>query len=431
MKMILAVDLGSTCFKAAVFDKALKMTGTGRGFLHYRYDSGGVVELPTAAVEKAFRSAVHEAVSRSHVRPADISSIAITSQAQTFTVCAENGKPKIPFISWLDTRPKQSRQTDLADFGSHCGFNKQIPALLVSKLLFIQKKTGGRLVGRNDRVFVLPSWFVWKLTGKAVTDDNQAAMTGLYSLVSKKWWNKALKRCGITEQNLPALAPLASAPAKTTDAAKAFGIPSGIPVVLAGNDQTAGAWGAGLHRNKGMLITLGTAQVAYRCLKTMPPPSGDFLRGPFKKGLYYKLGADDCGGSVINWASEFLTAGKIEKYFALAAEAPAGSAGLVFEPGLGAGRGVWRGIANHHTKAHFARSVLESIVERMVAMVRRLSPGYASHPVLLAGGGSQNKLWVDMLAKRLGVRLKISSSSPLLGAAMMAAEIPGRRTKGG
>lgn len=419
---ILAIDLGSTFFKAAVFGRSLKLLGEGRAPLKYHYETGGVVELSVANVEKCFRSAIREAITLSRIKTADISAVVITSQAQTFTVCPENGKPKIPFISWLDTRPRQASPARLPDFGIHCGFNEQIPELLVSKLIYLQKKTGNKLVGRTDRVFILPTWFVWKLTGKAVIDNNQAAMTGLYSLVSKGWWPEALKKCRISEKNLPALAPLASVAAHTTKAAEAWGIPSGIPVVLAGNDQTAGAWGVDLHRNKGILITLGTAQVAYRCMKSLPPPREGCLRGPYGDGLFYQLAADDCGCSVVDWAVDLLTEGSdYESFFEAAASVPPGCDGLIFEPEIVSDKGCWHGIGRHHTTAHFARSVIESLVVRMVNMSRLISPRPGAGPVLVAGGGSRHVFWVDLLDKALGTTLTVSSASPLPGAVKMAA----------
>lgn len=427
---ILAIDLGSTFFKAAVFSQSFKLLGEGRAPLKYRYDKGGVVELSVANAEKCFRSAISEAITLSRIKTADISAVAITSQAQTFTVCTESGKPKTPFISWLDTRPGQASPERWRDFGVHCGFSEQIPGLLVSKLIYLQKKTGNKLVGRTDRIFILPAWFVWKLTGKAVVDNNQAAMSGLYSLVSKGWWSEALKRCRISEKNLPALAPLASVAAHTTKAVEALGIPSGIPVVLAGNDQTAGAWGVGLHNNKGILITLGTAQVAYHCLKTLPPAREGCLRGPYGNGLFYQLAADDCGGSVIDWAETVLAGGNRDKtFFEAASKAPPGCDGLIFEPEIGVDKGCWRGIGRHHTTAHFARSVVESLVNRMVDMVRRMNVDVKSTPVLVAGGGSRYAFWVDTLAKALGTRVKLTALSPLIGAAKMAARATGIRSK--
>ena len=420
--MILAIDLGSTFFKAAVFDQALNELGFGRAELQYRFDAGGVVEFGVAHAEERLRSAIREAMAQSRVHASDIRAIGITSQAQTFTICPASGNPKTPFISWQDVRPPQSSQAALPDFGLHCGFNECLPGLLVSKLMHLQDETKRRFIMPEDRVFLLPTWFVWKLTGKMVVDENMAVMTGLHSLVSNGWWPAALERCGISVRNLSALVPLATVGAATTKAAEEWGLPPGIPVVPAGNDQTAGAWGADLRNNRDLLLTLGTAQVAYRCLDALPGPAAGCLRGPYGKGLFYTLVADDCGGSIINWAETLLAGGTADDtFFDAAAKAPPGCEGLVFEPDLSADKGSWRGIGRHHTTAHFARSVVESLVARMAGMVARLDVDTRSTRVLVAGGGSQYAFWLDTLAKAMGTRVTQTAASPLLGAAKMAA----------
>jgi len=417
--MILSIDLGSTSFKAAVFDSDLNMLGEGRALLQYRFDGGGIVELGVAHAEQSFRSAVGSALAQSRVRASEIRGVGVTSQAQTFTVGPEKGSPKIPFVSWQDTRSLQAPCVPWPDFGSHCGFHEQIPGLLVSKLLYLQNQTGQELIGPADRVWLLPTWFVWKLTGKAVADDNLAGMSGLYSLVHGGWWPEALTRCGLTTAHLPALAPPASVAAYTAEAAVDWGLPSGIPVVLAGNDQTAGAWGADLHVNRAVLITLGTAQVAYRCLDSLPAPAEGCLRGTYGDGCAFQMAADDCGCAVVEWAKDLLACGSGDAFFDMASGAPRGCDGLVFDPDLGTGRGAWRGIGRNHTPAHFARSVIESLVSRMNGMVRRISGPGGPARVLVAGGGSRHALWVDLLSEALGVSVTRSSATPLLGAAIM------------
>ncbi len=419
--MILAIDLGSTSFKAAVFDPALNVLGSGSAPLKYKLDAGGVVELEVAHAEERFRNAIRGAIRQGKVRASDIRAIGITSQAQTFTTCQPGGVPKTPFISWLDVRAQDIASRPLPDFGLHCGFNDCLPGLLFSKLAHLHDRAEHRFVRPGDTVFFLPTWFVWKLTGTKAVDCNLAAMSGLYSMVSGEWWPDALARCGIAPGNLPSLIQLGAVAGLTTSAAREWGLPPGIPVVCAGNDQTSGAWGADLQKNKGLLITLGTAQVAYRCLDALPPPAPGCLRGPFGNELFYQLAADDSGCSVVDWAKAlFAERTDGPTFFGSAALAPPGCDGLVFNADLGAGRGSWTGIDRHHTRAHFARSVVESLAGRMAGMVRQLGVDPRATPVLVAGGGSRYAFWVEVLGQAIGARVTQTTTSPLLGAARMA-----------
>ncbi|MBM3892194.1 MAG: hypothetical protein FJ388_24020, partial [Verrucomicrobia bacterium] len=427
------------------------------------------VELDVDGVSAAFRKAVAGALRAADVKATALQAIAITSQAQTFTVLDKRGRAKMRFISWQDNRAGETCATlkktaSLADFAKHCSFGEPLAALQVCQIKHLQQTRPG-FIQPDDLLLKLPTYFVWRLTGEPVIDDNLAAMSGLYSLALRDWWPSALKACGIRHEQLPRVIPVGSVAAhtrlwhtsesvpqvrpasvggvatRTTADARQFGLPEGLPVVLAGNDQTAGAYGAQLDRNNAMLLTLGTAQVAYVCLQRMPPPVCEpscnadtpvravlpqhngadrsvrvtkiavhatapraaLVRGPYPGGRAYRLAADSCGGNIINWAQTVLAGcDNDEKFFAQAAKSERGSRGLIFGPTLDSGKGVWRNVALHHTSADFARSVVESLSKRMAAMVKTLGVNPRRHKILAAGGGSQSALFVQTVSEMLG-----------------------------
>lgn len=411
--MILAIDLGSTSFKAAVFDAKLQETGFGAHRLQHRFEAGGRVEFDVAVVEAAVRGALRTAVARNH----EIEAVAITSQAQTFTMLDEHGAAQGPFISWQDCRATaacEALRRKLPDFGAHTSFGTLVPCHQLCQIRHLRPS-------RRLRPVALPSYVLMLLTGATVTDANLAAMSGLYSLPLKGWWPEALQACGLCEQQLPAVIPIGETAALTTSAARRFGLKAGIPVILAGNDQTAGGYAARLDEKESLLITMGTAQVAYACYRRMPPPREGTIRGPYPGGLSYRMAADSCGGSVINWA-EALLAGCADDdtFFGEAATSPRGCHGLVFEAGLDAGQGAWTNLGFHHTRADLARSVLESLSLRMGGLVDRLGVSLKGRPVLAAGGGSLRPLWRSMVSEILGSRISPTLANPLTGAARMA-----------
>ena len=75
-------------------------------------------------------------------------------------------------------------------------------------------------------------------------------------------------------------------------------LPVGVPVVLAGNDQTAGAFGARLEDSNGVLLTLGTALVAYVCLEKLPAAKPGIARGPYPGGRGYRLTTSSHGAII-------------------------------------------------------------------------------------------------------------------------------------
>ena len=85
-------------------------------------------------------------------------------------------------------------------------------------------------------------------------------------------------------------------------------------------------------------------------------------------------------------------------------------------------------MAFHHTPAEFARSVVESLAQRMADMVRRLNVDPSAGEILVAGGGSRSATWVKLLADELRTPLTVIEADPLSGAARMALASDLRRT---
>lgn len=423
--MILALDLGSTSFKAAVLDRRLRLLGFGRRPIQHRFAPGGRVELDVEEACTALAGAIREAIRSADIQAATLRAVGLTSQAQTFTVISARGRPLLPFISWQDTRAAQAcaRLRDspvLHELPRHCSFGTLLPALQLCQLKHLQT-TRPQLLAAPTRVVQLPTFFVQRWTGTAVIDENLAAMSGLYSLATRTWWPAALRACGLREDHLPRVGSLGGVAGETGPDAARFGLPQGIPVVLAGNDQTAGAHGAGLSENRALLVTLGTAQVAYAYCNQLPRAHPALVRGPFPHGGYYRLAADSLGGNLVNWAKTALAGCATDgSFFRQAALASPGCQGLDLAPGDDPSQLTWRNLGLHHAPPDFARSVLECLTQRMAGMIRQLGRRPTRTKVLVAGGGSASSVWVRMLAETLGTPVALTSGQPFLGAARMA-----------
>ncbi len=426
--MILAIDLGSTSFKTAIFDQALNQLGHGAYLLNYLYAAGGRVELEVGEATVAFRNAVREAIGSSGIDVKSIRAIAITSQAQTFTVLDRAGRPKMHFISWQDMRPQQAvqrlkRQEKFSDFARHASFGELLPNLQICQLEHLQETQPG-LIAPDDRILNLPTFFIHKCTGVAAVDANLAAMSGLYSLRLEDWWPTATEACRIDKGQLPAVLPVGTVAALTNRDAIQFGLPEGIPVVSAGNDQTAGAYGARVYEEQALLIGLGTAQIAYICTEEVPEAEKDIIRGPYPGGKHYRMAADTYGGNIVKWAQTILSGCETDQeFFAQAGKAEPGCQELLFEIDSTSGEGTWKNIGLHHKAADFARSTLECLSRRMAEMVERLGVNLSDTKILVAGGGSFSHLWVKILSETLGASITITESNPLCGAARMAQQI--------
>ncbi len=416
--MILAIDLGSTAFKAALFDRRRREVRFGSRDVVYRHAAGGRVEIAVAAIEAALKGAIADAIGDDR---AAVEAVAITSQAQTFSLLDEAGRPQMPFISWRDGRSASVAAAGrlcrlLPDFGEHSGFNEVRSALQIAQLAALRPGVGCFPA-------LLPVYVLRLLTGAFCVDSNQAAMTGLYSLQTGGWWPRALKACGLRLTQLPAIIPVGQSGGETGRGARRFGLPAGLPVVLAGNDQTAGAYGAGIERGGEVLLTLGTALAVYAYSESLPPPAPQRIRGPYPGGGGYCMTADSGGGAMITWAQTLLAGcATDDAFFAAAAKAPPGANGLVFVPSKENGGGDWHGGAPQHKPADYARALLESLTGRVAACVAELDRS-SPQGIRAAGGGSCRRLWLKLIARRLGVRVTRTEGTPLRGAHRMATTV--------
>jgi xylulokinase len=340
----------------------------------------------------------------------------LASQAQTFTLLNVEGEAVIPFLSWADKRA-QEESAELTErmgarFHHHCSFPAPLPQLQLSKLLWLARRLPLALRART-RVVSLPAFLALRLAGLHCCDSNLAAMSGLYSLTGGDWWPEALSACSLGVENCGQVVEIGTAVPALARCPELELSPE-LRIVFAGNDQTAGAYGNG---TEGLVLTLGTALVAYRFAgATAGPFQAAGCWGPYPGGGYYKLVTRDEGCAALDWAVAQLMPGDEPGFLQLAASAPGG--GALFYPQRIHTPDAWVGSANSAVRA---RAVLDGICFSMRELVDDMSPAESAREAVTAiGGGSANSLWLTMLANVLNRSVRRGQGDILLGAALLA-----------
>jgi len=419
--IVLAIDLGSSSFKAAVYGDAEEPLGEAAVAIEYDRGADGSVELDVRRAEEAFASAASGAIASAGAVASDCAALSITSQAQTYAVVDERGEAKTRFVSWLDARGREDA-TDIArrlpEFAEHCSFGAVGTGLQITKLVYLAR-TGAATIAPTDRVWALPAYLAAALTGRPSLDANSAAMTGLYSLRLGTWWPDALDLCGLRPAQLPDLVPVGTPVGRAGDGAARLGVSPGLPLVLAGNDQTAGAYGAGVRPGGDALLTIGSAHVAYAATHDLCDAAPGTARGPFPGGGHYVLASND-GGDVVRWAARTLDGGMtFAEFYRLAASAPPGCDGARFELAPDGGTGTWTGDETP-SPANAARAVVEELAHHAFEMASAVLARTGVAGIRLAGGGLRADVWLDALSREFGTPLATTTASPALGAARMA-----------
>jgi xylulokinase len=126
MDYYLGVDLGTSYFKAGLFDEAGRLHGLGCQYVKKIIKDDITCELPVDVFRETLRCCIGEAMQAANATPKEIRSISYSSQANSFVLLDSNYKPLTPLVLWPDKR---------AD-----GFG--VPAGLLNLKAEFQEKTG-------------------------------------------------------------------------------------------------------------------------------------------------------------------------------------------------------------------------------------------------------------------------------------------------
>ncbi len=414
--MILAIDCGSTNHKVAIFDGNLRRLSSCSWPVAYTKRDNEVVEFDPEQLWRNTVSLIRRACAEAQVEPRHIRTISLASQAQTFTLASRAGAPVIPFLSWADKRAHEEAfelEKTLREFHRHCSFAAPVPQLQISKLLWLARRMPpAKRVG--IRIMTLPSFLAFRLAGLHGEDANLAAMSGLYSLVRGDWWDEAIRASGWPREGFGQVVQPGSVLQAQRPCAELSLAPE-LTVVFAGNDQTAGAYANGA-RTKGLVLTLGTALVAYRFAGESPGPfQAGGCWGPFGGGGFYELLTRDEGCAALDWAVSELCPGDEAGFLELASAGLGG--GAYFYPQRMRSPDAWQGSSDTPARA---RAVLEGIAFSMRQLVEPMTQPENGRAVTVIGGGSASDAWLRLLANILNRPASRGTGDILLGAAMLA-----------
>ncbi|MGO8704121.1 MAG: sedoheptulokinase [Candidatus Brocadiia bacterium] len=471
MRFHLGVDVGTTKIAAVVVDSSsgrevvVKAVPNDTETTSAADKARGRSEWDAAASAKRTFECIAAAVR--DARGGEIKGIGVTGQMHG-TVLLANGSPISPFIGWQDRRCQEmlpgrdvnyiDRMMQLAGVGGFAGTGCTPATGYMASTLFWLAQNGNTRVTKsaarptNDGVMAcfLPDYLVLRLTGHGpVTDSTDAAGSGVLDVASGAWNNGLISKLGLrTDIFAPILKAGAVAGGLTAEAANALGLEEGIPVCVGCGDNQAGFAGSVADPPDSILVNIGTGAQVSAWVPGCPSAENLDTR-PHLDGGFLLVGAPLCGGVsyaflrdfLLAVGREFFGAGGDEDIYAkmnsLAAAAPAGADGLRCEP-LFTGsrsdpqrRASWNGMSPaNFTPGHFARAIIEGIVEQVrLHYADMLGGGMKPRRQLICTGNGvrRNPLFSQTLsaAFQMPLRVTVSTEEAAFGAALLAAVASG------
>lgn len=422
-KLLLAIDIGTTNSKGALVTEGGRTVASVSCRHQVSYPHPGWAEHDAeqvwwADVLKICRSLL----SQKGVSAKDIVSIGISALTPAILPLDQEGNPLRPAMLYgLDTRATAEigLLNDILgeQFAYQANLRPIIPKSPAPKILWIKRNEPE--VFRRAAWFVgVPSYLVYKLTGKMVADYGCYKLAGLpFSLRRFGWDPDACAACGITPDRLPELHFATElAGTVTKEAALATGLAEGTAVAVSTGDYPADSLSYGTR-------FLGMPQISYgSCVGVNNGNDPAAILFPDYKTDWEMEALP--GGSMANgcqnidWMISILSgAGAKERIsddelLRLAAQVPPGANGLTLLPYFNGekmpvsdpnARGVIYGLQMKHTHADLYKAALEGIAYA-VRHILSLKSEVTAKEAFVVGGGTRIPLLLQTVSDVTGFR---------------------------
>lgn len=421
----LGIDIGTTSLKAAVFDRDGNRLALRT--VDYTLDTDpatGYIEFDATRYIEMCRAVIDELVAEC----GPIDALSVDTQGETLILTDESGKPLAPAIVWLDNRATAEAEEIKEKFGNRLvydvtGQSEIAAAWPASKLLWLRRNRPA-LMAEVKRIFLLEDWVLYSLTGEFVTEPTIQSSSLYFDITNNAWWQDMLDFIGISPECLPHI----------VKSATPVGTYKGITVVSGMLDQIAGTIGAGVTDESRISEMTGTIMAI--CIMTDHIPAYDPAsivpcHAHAIDGKYCRILCSSTAGMALKWFKNQLAENfSFKELDMLAKEVAPGCDGLTMLPYFcGAytpkydpnARAVFAGVELSHTRAHFARAIMEAIAFNLKQNLAFAKTDAAE--IRITGGGAASPLWAGIKADVTGATLKTlaEGETACLGTALAAA----------
>jgi xylulokinase len=449
MEYILSLDLGTTATKVALFDSEGKLLSKSTQEYTLLTPATLAVELGIEAYWQAFKTGVSDVLKATGIDPSKIKALGISAQGETLIFAGKDGRPLRNVIVWLDNRAQKEadilkREFEEEDTYRITGQVSIVPTWPAAKVFWV-KQNEPDVFSKTAKILLIEDYFIHRMTGKYVAEGSLLCSTVYWDILKKTWWREMLQYLGVDEEQLPEIRESGEPVGPIIpEVAKELGLSPGTIVCTGALDQAVGAVGVG-NIEPGVFSENTGAALAI-CATVERPVIDPKRRMPCHYHAIpdtYMAHTFTTGGMVLKWFRDMFCQPEIQvsasagmdPYDLLSLEASRidpGSDGLVMLPHLGGAmapeanpkaKGVFYGFTLRHTKAHFARAILEAIaciVKRNIEVIEELGIGVSE--IRCLGGGSRSPIWNQIKADITGrpVLTMENEEAACLGAAILA-----------
>lgn len=444
MRVLLALDQGTTSSRAIVFDDAGQELARASKEISQKYPHNGWVEQDAEEIWETQSAITLEALSNAGATAKDVIALGITNQRETTIVWdRKTGKPVAPAIVWQDRRTAQTCE-QMQSEGKEDEIRHRTGLILdpyfsATKLRWILDhiNDGMARAKRGELAFgTVDSWLVWNLTNgtRHVTDVTNASRTLLFNIYEKQWDEKLLELFDIPKEILPEICGNAEIIAEVHNPESL----KGISIAGIAGDQQAALFGQACFERGMAKNTYGTGCFLLMNIGKKATLSNHRLLTTIAWQLngeteYALEGSIFMGGAIVQWFRDNLGIIRDSAEIEALAMQVKNADGVYLVPafsGLGApywdpyARGAILGMTRGTTQAHLARAALDSIALQSADVLEAMTKdsNMELRELRVDGGASANNLLMQLQANLLEVNVSRSGyrESTAMGVACLA-----------
>lgn len=385
-------------------------------------------------------ASIRAVLAESGVHPSAVKAIGVTGQMHGLVMLDAAGNVLRPAILWNDQRTQAQCDAITAAVGEaeviRITGSRALTGFTAPKILWVRENEP-EVYAKCAHILLPKDYIRYRLTGAHAIDVSDASGTTLLDVGARAWSQTMTDALDIPLSWLPTVHEGTSITGAVHEAAAAeTGLAVGTPVVAGGGDQATAAIGMGLTAPGLVSVTVGTSGVVFAPLDSYVYEKNGAIHAfcHAVPGLWHWMGVMLSAAGALQWYRDTLApAVSFDDLVTEAANAPAGSDGLLFLPYLTGertphpdplARGAFVGLTARHTRAHMTRAVLEGVAFGLNDSFTLMREGGVPLPDVarVAGGGARSPLWRQIIADVLGVPVEAAPTTEgsALGAAILA-----------
>jgi xylulokinase len=305
---VIAIDLGTTGCKSALFDGSEMLASAYRHF-SYTAPEDGWAEQDPESVWDLVDQTVRQAIASCRAVP-DVEAVCVSVQGDAVMPINHQGTALHPAILGMDTRSAQEAEDLQEEFGrgqlyAATGMPCE-PLNAITKIFWLARhhpelrKSLWKYVQYGD-------FLLMKLAGIPALDFTMASRTMAFDPVRKDWVPGILEFVGIAPSQLGNLSPSGTPIGIILKSvADSWGISRSALVVTGGHDQCLAAVGAGVIEPDLACYSMGTAEVISTCFPT-PCAGSAMLEANYPcychavPDHYFTITLNQSGGLSLEW----------------------------------------------------------------------------------------------------------------------------------